>query len=143
MTNLKFNKRDQAYYNSSKSLKVDVDGSFSTSYSHYFIHRTFKTKKGENLVVFNNYSYSNSTCKHINQVLKHLGYNFYDLQVQDFHGLNNLPKLLDTLQNKIGDTLADIKRRTGKASINRNIERAREIKSLYNQIQVISTIQGV
>lgn len=107
----------------------------STSYNWWNV-----TLKIGNKLVFNNYSYSNSTAKHqskIRAVLSELGIKI-DYYVQAPQGLKNLDSAINYYKNRI--TLLTNEMNKPRSHKAKNIERKAAIKNYKNDIKLVEKL---
>lgn len=90
---MKFIKRDNAYYNSTKSNKVKTDSFEAWSYGWWKYATTWN-----GLRIFNNYGYSNTTSKHQSDARSMFNYN-WDITL--YHTNKSLDDTVDALEDEI------------------------------------------
>lgn len=134
---MKFIKRDNAYYNSTKSNKVNVDTFEAWSYGWWKYATIYNGIK-----IFNNYTYSATTAKHQSDARSLFNYN-YDLVLQYTDKsldtpVNALRDEIECLRNESKNLLTLIKKpRTQKK---KNAKRALQITQNAKTIQKLKEL---
>lgn len=131
---MKYIKIRNQYENSTKSCTFSPDTMKAYSYGWWL----FVDRIG-NKIVYNNYSYSNTTCKHQSNVLRLLGYK-YDVSIEAPDGLQNLPSAISYYERKIQDLKEKIATpRTRKTT---NQKRKEMIEFYYGKIDQVNDLMA-
>jgi hypothetical protein len=126
---LTFNKRLNGYVNSTKTNWLSCDKENAVSYGWWVYLRRIN-----GVLVFNNTTYSSTTCKHQLDVARKLDWNFLTIH-HTTASLDNLSKVITDLKNKILSLQAVIA--NPRTKLSKNIERQNEIEKIQGWLKVL------
>lgn len=107
MANFKFNKRDNCYYNSNKTMTIYHEKRVGYSYGQQIV-KAFNWK-GQTILLRNCIYFSNTTSKHCSQLLGHdcfSGLKRFDIEIDTLNSVDDLKALtVNSFENLGRDTI--------------------------------------
>jgi hypothetical protein len=94
---MRYHKKTDCYYNSTKSLRHDPASGASYSYNWYLLTKVLNN----GILLVNDFSYSVTTMKHLNIMLRHYNYPENSIYIEAPQGLDKLEASIKLYEDRI------------------------------------------